>query len=390
MTPELNGRRFTMGDCRLISQQDAEDLVRGATMFGTGGGGSPEEGRRALAEVLAGGLTVGWVDPESIPDGDYTMCVSFMGNRAGLTPEDEGKKLALGLTDFTYPDNMHKAAEVLMEELGFRPKYVVCPELGGSNTPVPLCTAARLGMLVADGDYAGRAVPEIAQCTPCLYGLPILPMVSVDKWGDITVMRAARSCGMAERVGKMLAMAAFGNTALAGFVLSGRDTRRVLVRDTLSESLQVGRAIREALENGRDPVDAGARATRGKVRFVGELARTDAGVVDGYYQGYHRFVGHGEWQGQEARVWFRNENHVMWVGDLVVATSPDLIMQMDPSCGEPVPNHSLELGRSVALLVAPARKVHRSPEAIERLGPRHYGFDIDYRPVSDTAGDGGE
>ncbi|MEW6400072.1 MAG: DUF917 domain-containing protein, partial [Bacillota bacterium] len=249
----------------MISQQDAEDLVRGATMFGTGGGGSPEEGRRALAEVLAGGLTVGWVDPESIPDGDYTMCVSFMGNRAGLTPEDSQKKLALGLTDFTYPDNMHKAAEVLMEELGFPPKYVVCPELGGSNTPVPLCTAARLGMLVADGDYAGRAVPEIAQCTPCLYGLPILPMVSVDKWGDITVMRAARSCGMAERVGKMLAMAAFGNTALAGFVLSGRDTRRVLVRDTLSESLQVGRAIREALENGRDPVDAGARATRGKV-----------------------------------------------------------------------------------------------------------------------------
>lgn len=379
-----------MGEYWLRSQQDAEDLVRGATLFGTGGGGSPEEGRRLLAEALAGGLKVGWVDPESIGDDDYTMCVSFMGNRARPAPEDERKRLSLGLTDFIYPDNMRKAAEVLIEILGFRPKYIVCPELGGSNTPVPLCTAASLGMLAVDGDYAGRAIPEIAQCTPCLYGLPILPMVSVDKWGDITIMRAARNCGMAERVGKMLAMAAFGNTALAGFVLSGRDTKRVLVRNTLSESLQVGRAIREALENGRGPVEAAARATGARVLFVGELARTEAGVDDGYYQGYHCFVGRGEWQGQEARVWFRNENHVMWVGDRVVATSPDLIMQLDASCGEPIPNHSLEVGRTVALLASPARKVHLSPEAIERLGPRHYGFDIDYRPVcAETSPDGG-
>ncbi|KYH31624.1 DUF917 domain-containing protein [Neomoorella mulderi] len=378
-----------MGEFWLKSQQEAEDLVRGATLLGTGGGGSPEEGRRLFSEALAQGLKVGWVDAETIRDDDYTMCVSFMGNRARLTPEDERKKLAMGLTDFTYPDNLVKAAEVLIEVLGFRPKYVICPELGGSNTPGPLCVAAKLDLLVPDGDYAGRALPEIAQCTPCLYGLPMLPMVSVDKWGDITVIRASRNYSMAERVGKMLAMAAFGNTALAGFVLSGKDTKRVLVWHTLSQSLEVGRAIRKALEGGTDPVAAAARATGAKVVFEGELVNAETGVVDGYYQGYHYFIGRGDWQGQEARIWFRNENHLLWIGDGVGATSPDMIMQMDPSSGEPVPNHSLEVGRCVAILVAPARQAHRNKKAIEQLGPRHYGFDIDYSPISvDTEGRG--
>ena len=56
-------------------------------------------------------------------------------------------------------------------------------------------------------------------------------------------------------------------------------------------------------------------------------------------------------------------------------------MVMDAGTGAPYTNADLPEGARVAVLGAPADARLRTPQAVARLGPRHYGYDLDYVPI---------
>ena len=53
---------------------------------------------------------------------------------------------------------------------------------------------------------------------------------------------------MAERIGKMLAVAAFNNTGLAMFLLKAHEMKKMVIPGTISESYRMGKAIHKAKE----------------------------------------------------------------------------------------------------------------------------------------------
>jgi DUF917 family protein len=71
----------------LRSWQECEDFVRGCTVMGIGGGGSPEKGLAALRQAMDEGLTLQWVDPDVIPDDGWTATVYSMGSIAPRSQE---------------------------------------------------------------------------------------------------------------------------------------------------------------------------------------------------------------------------------------------------------------------------------------------------------------
>ena len=164
-----------------------------------------------------------------------------MGNRAPLTDEQKKKMDALGLKTWKYENNLVEAARLLEAYTGEKIGAVVVPELGGANTPGPMAAGINLGAAVVDGDYAGRAIPEIAQATPCLFRKPIYPMASVDKWGNKTVVYETVNAGTGERIGKMLAMAAFGNTGLAMFLMRAEEMKKLVIAGTITECYRLRR-----------------------------------------------------------------------------------------------------------------------------------------------------
>lgn len=364
------------------NDQDIDDLVRGATLLGTGGGGSPEEGGRLLRRELAEGHRIEWVDKEAVSDDEWTACVSFMGNRAPLTAEEKRKRQDLGLHEWKFENNLVEAVRRLQDYLGVGVRVIVAPELGGSNTPGPLATGARLGIPVVDGDYAGRALPEIAQMTPCVLGKPILPIVSVDKWGNSTIIEEAVNYELAERIGKMLAMAAFGNTGLA-FAIQGSVMKEAIIPGTLSECYKLGKAMREIRNRSKHPVDDIVDLCEGWLLFEGKVTEKKWEVIDGYYCGTHQIEGTDRYQGHRLKVWFKNENHLTWLDDKIYVTSPDLITQIDLATCEPIPNHELKEEQSIAIIGMKSREVYRTPKGIELIGPKRYGFDLNYVPIEE-------
>ncbi len=370
-----------MTDLILRSEEEFDDLVVGATFYGTGGGGTPEEGLRLLKREASAGREIKCVAPDSIPDDDWTVCVSFMGNRAPLSDEQKKMMDDLGLKTWKYENNLVEAAKLLEAYTGQKINALVVPELGGANTPGPLATGINLGVSVVDGDYAGRAIPEIAQATPCLFGKPIYPMASVDKWGNKTVVYEAVNAGNGERIGKMLAMAAFGNTGLAMFLLRAEEMKKLVIPGTITECYQLGKEIRTATETGSDILQSVLKCTNGWLLFKGQVVEKKWAVEDGYYVGYHHLRGLDQFEGHEYKVWFKNENHVSWYDEIVDVMSPDLICQVVLKSGKPITNHELQKGQSVALIGLAARDVHRREDFIDQLAPKHYGFELDYIPI---------
>ena len=56
--------------------------------------------------------------------------------------------------------------------------------------------------------------------------------------------------------------------------------------------------------------------------------------------------------------------------------------------GEPITTEILRYGMRVAVLAFPCDPKWRTPKGIDLVGPRYFGYDIDYIPVEQAYGNG--
>ncbi len=368
----------------LRTTQDCEDFVRGLTFLGTGGGGAPERGLQFLRERFARGETLGWQSIEDLPPDAWTATVAGLGGRPPKEGPPQPELAQLGLTAIKYENTLPIALQELAAYAGVKLGALVPGEIGAGNVPVPLVTANALGIPTIDGDYAGgRAIPELSQTIPEVMGKSLFPVVMVDRWGDISIVKAGAGAQMADRIGRMLAMAAYGGVAFACYLMQAREAQTMMAAGSLSQALQVGRALRAAHEQGGDPAASAAEQTQGWVLFKGEVVRTEIESKEAYMFGYgtHHLRGLDGYAGRTMRIWYKNEYHVSWLDERPFVTSPDALAVIDLDTGEPHVNSSIAAGQRVAVLGRKAQPAHRTARGIEALGPRHFGFELDYVPI---------
>jgi hypothetical protein len=242
---------------------------------------------------------------------------------------------------------------------------IVAIELGGSNTPGAVVAAARLGIPAVDGDYTGRAIPEIPQTTPYLNDLPLWPISSVDKYGNLCVIKESVGYEMAERIGKFLAAASFGVAAQAGFLFKGSEMKRAVIPGTLSNCLKIGRTIRQERQAGRDPVKKTVSELHGWLLFEGKVSKKEWEDREGYYWGTHTIAGADAFAGRKLEIWFKNENHISWLDGKPYVTSPDMLIVVDRETGEPYANSAIAEGQHVAVIGLRAIEQFRSPKGLD-------------------------
>jgi DUF917 family protein len=376
-----------MKDIMLQSRQDCEDFVRGLCFMGAGGGGSPERGLRLLLTQLERGRQIHWVHPDTLPDDAWTATVAGMGGRAG--PTGTAEELAdLGCTEEKHDalGRMVAAVRALEDSARVKVEAIVPVEIGASNVPVPIAAALELGLPVVDGDYAGgRAIPEVPQTIPEVLGTSVCPMSFVTRWGDVAVLEETVSTAMADRIGRKIIGAAYGGVGVSCYLLQIKEATKLIATGTLTQALAVGRAIREARESGAGPVSAAISQVGGRLLFVGEVTRSE--IVDedplAFGLGSHELRGLADFADHSFKIWYKNEYHVSWIDDRPFVTSPDSLILVHLSDGEPAISYDFHVGDQVAAVGRKAHDAHRTRRGIELLGPRHFGFDFDYVPMED-------
>lgn len=372
---------FEMSSKKSITNlEEAKIFIEGCTMLGVGGGGNPIEGLKVFSEALEKKGEINWVDVEEIDDDAVAVCTFLMGSTAPLTDEKIRHMTELGLTEKKYPRNMMDAVIEWEAYTNMKADIIVPLEVGGSNLPLPMAIGRMLDKTIVDGDYAGRAIPEIFQISLMAENVNFCPAVSFDKYGNVCIMKDAISITLAERIGKYLSEVAFGSTALAGFPISGKQLKRLLVRGSVSKAYEVGKLLTKARSKEGNLADL-LKTVGMKCIFRGEVVKKEWRDEEGYYMGYHTLSGTQDFAGKELKMYFKNETHIAWIDGVYFASSPDLICTVEPNIMKPLRNDDIKVGNEIEVYVAGCDPVLKTEKVIKYLEPRYFGFDIDYKEI---------
>ncbi len=355
---------------RLVCEGDLDDVARGAAVLGTGGGGNPYIGKLLAQQAIRRHGPVTLVDVEEVPDDALIAQSAMMG-----APTVMVEKVPAG-------DEARTAFEALQAFLGRPITHVTCGEAGGINSTIPFVVAASMGLPLADADGMGRAFPELQMLIPSMCGIPATPMAIADEKGNVGIFRTVDN-HWTERLARS-ATIDMGCTALiALYAMSGRQLKKTAVRGTLSLAQALGQAVREANRAHRDAVAELCRRLRGRLLFRGKVSDVWRRTEAGFAKGAARMDGLGGCAGSALEVRFQNE-HLLAIRDgHVVASVPDLIIVLDAETGEPITTEEIRYGHRVVVLGAPCDPRWRTPQGLKLVGPRYFGYDLDYRPLEE-------
>jgi uncharacterized protein len=372
----------------LSDVQTIEDFVTGLAFFGTGGGGGRlEDGIEMLVPFVKRGQPITLVRPEELPDDTWTCSVSSFGGRDPDAPPPAAELASCGLVSekLTLVERMVAAVRELEEFRGVRVGALVSVELGSAATVGTILAGLALGIPTLDSDYVGRAKPEVGQSKIAMHGGRRTPMVFVDRWGNVTIVKSTVTDLMADRLGRQISVAAYGRgVGAGGHLFRLAEARKGLVRGSLLAAIPVGTALR-AGAGARDPLAPLVEVTRGGVLFTGIAAGTEWESDEPYT--FRKFTytieGTGRCAGQRCRIWVKNEHHVVWRDGTVVGTSPDILVVLDAETNRPLSTRGeVTPGRHVVVFgMAPLDPEWHSPQGLALLGPRHFGFDFDHVPL---------
>jgi DUF917 family protein len=352
-----------------LSLDDIEALAVGAWILGTGGGGSPYLGLLNMRRLYAEGYRVRLMPPEALADDDWVAVVSNMG--APLVGQER-------LTDSR---TIARAVTLMEEHRGIAFRAIMALEIGGGNSIQPLMAAAHLGKPVVDADTMGRAYPEAQMTSVAVGGLRPYPLTTVDCRGIEAIVEKVPSWKWMERVSRKICVEYGSIASTCKAPRTGSEVKDWSIPHTTTKAIAIGHAVRNAQTKHDDPIEAILSVEPGKVLFRGKVVDVERRTTEGFLRGRATLSGLDEDRNTRVAIDFQNEWIVAWRDGEAMAMSPDLICVLDSVAGEAVGTETIRYGQRVTVIVLPPPVVFTTPKGLEYVGPRAFGYDLDYKPV---------
>jgi uncharacterized protein len=352
-----------------ISLDDIESLAVGAWILGTGGGGSPYLGLLNMRRLYAEGHPVELISPFDLDDDDWVAVVSNMG--APLVGQER-------LADSR---NIARAVEIQEDLLGQKFRAVMSLEIGGGNGIQPLMAAAHLGLPVVDADTMGRAYPEAQMTSVAVGELRPYPCVLYDPRGVEAVVTRVPNWRWMERASRKICVEMGSIASTCKAPRTGAEVKEWGIHLTVSKAIGIGCRVREAQRRHQDPIAAVLDEAGGKLLFRGKVVDVARRATEGFLRGRVVIEGLDDDRGARLEIAFQNEWVVAWRDGTPLAMSPDLICVLDTVSGEACGTETIRYGRRVTVVALPAPPVFLTPKGLDHVGPRAFGYDLDFQSV---------
>ncbi len=368
-----------------LSIQNAYDMLTGVGILGTGGGGDPVGFGKPMVDWDYRKGRVYEATPSSeIKDDAFIVCGGYMGSVSAFT--SIGDMLKTWETRY----ELHEAMKVSERITGKKVDHLVPFELGGTNTTVMLSLAARAGITTVDGDGLGRSAPETQMITFVGYGIELCPMPVVSKNGSIIIVEKTTSPALADEIGRFAVVKDGGAGANNHYYQTGAQLKEAVVPDSISKSIRLGEAIRDANENKQDPIEAfldimpdSQRVASGKITEVKGEDRAGHWHVS-------VTIAPDDLKGN-LQIVVKNEYMMALFDDEPIVMFPDLICIHYPDTGHGVMSSNLKEGMDIVVTAMPAHERLRYAANTEigrkAFSPERYGHpELKYKPMEDIIG----
>ena len=350
-----------------ITDDDVEDLAFGCALLGTGGGGSVGGAILETRSAIRKFGSVEVVQLKDLPANGLVMPICGIG-----APTISFEMLNNGGEAYLLRQEVERV-------FSKRVVAVMASEIGGSNGVEPVMWASRLGLPIVDADTMGRAFPEVQMGSFFVRGLPLTPIILVDFQGNVVTITPT-SGASAESDSRAFTIAAGGVALMADYINPAATMIGNVIIGSLSRAIEIGRAVR----GSTDPIKKLSLLLGAQTLITGKISeikrRTDAGFV----RGSITISGTGIDAGREVRIEIQNENLIATENSRVLASVPDLISVLDTQTGAAISTEEAKYAMRVTAMAWPCDPLWRTAQGLKTVGPRAFGYDIEYVPVENS------
>lgn len=370
-----------------ITPADIPALALGSSVLACGGGGNAYYGQLVAQDLLERHGAVRVIDLDEMAPDRLAVSPGIMG--APLVGIEKPPSLpALGA-----------GFETVRRSVGDRIAAFVAVEVGGTQSMLPLLLGALNRLPLLDGDGMGRAFPEAQMCTFLIYGMrPGVPFAMSDDhgllWrvGSFPWQIPGAHFGGTGRLGRFVGLglervfrrycARKGGWIYFTATFDHPSLQRTLVRGSMRLALDLGRAVERARTGDPHAFEAVLGAAGGKLLFRGKIVDLERRFRGGYDWGTLRIEGVDTDRGRCTLIDFKNEYLILRVDEEVVLTVPDLLTLVETESRLPVTTEVVRPGLRVDVLGLPSTPLYNTPEALRVVGPRAFGYEIPFVPLS--------
>ncbi|MUM64883.1 DUF917 family protein [Acidianus infernus] len=319
---------------------DLYKLAIGSAILGSGGGGNPFLGYKLLkAKMLEYNLS--YVETtDDIDDSDFIIGVGGMGS-----PLIGIEKLPAG---YEYYNSML----ILSKFMRKRFTKISPIEIGGINSLVPFMASIFAKVPVIDGDYEGRAFPELYMTTMHFSGFSATPMAITDERGNYAIISTADNL-LAEKIARDITVRFGGRGYISIYPTNGEDYTKGAILGSVSLAYEIGNKLAE------EGLDEMLSYANGRIVFQGKIIDVRKFNVSGFNIGFISLEGLEEFKGSTATIIFKNEYLCFVKDSKCEVLSPEIITLLDYNHRNVITSDSLKYGLKVVVVTISVDKKWR-------------------------------
>ena len=353
-----------------LTLEDLDEMVLGATLLGTGGGGDPYIARLMARQAMEDYGSVNIVSPSELDPDGLVLTVAVIG-----APTVISEKVPAG-PEFTGVVN------ALSSYLGKKPVAIMPIEVGGMNTIIPLAVAAEMGLPVIDADSMRRAFPQIEMTVFTLAGIPASPMSVADEKGNVMVFETTTN-QVAERLARSAVMQLGLANGISCYPMTVQQVADHGIQGSMTYCIELGRRLMAVQKGVPGAYDAFLEFAEAKKYFSGKIIDLDRRTTDGFAKGTV-VIEHLTDPNRTMRIEIQNELLLAFEDGIPIVTTPDLICILDHENAQPITTETLAYGQRVDVIGMPCVPEWHQPGMLELVGPKAFGYDIPYVPMGEV------
>lgn len=356
---------------RELTLDDLDDMVLGATLLGTGGGGDPYIARLMVRQAMEDFGSVQIIEPAELDPDGLVLTVAVVG-----APTVIVEKVPAG-TEFT------ACVRALASYLGKEPVALMPIEVGGMNTLIPLAVAAEMGLPVIDADSMRRAFPQIEMTVFTLAGIPASPISVADEKGNRVVFETI-SNQVAERLVRSSVMQLGMANGISCYPMTASQIGQHGIQGSMTYCVELGRKLAAVQRGEQDAFDEFLAFSEGRLFFSGKIIDIDRRTTEGFARGTVVLEALGD-PSRTLRVEIQNELLIAFEDGVPVITTPDLICFLDYENAQPITTETLAYGQRINVIGLPCAPEWHQPGMLELVGPQAFGYNVEYVPMGVNA-----
>ena len=370
---------------KTLTKLDLMDYVFGAVILGCGGGGEAEWGKTMIEDAFKGGYKFKLAGASEIDDGALLCILAGVGGGVNKEIEDKVAPYFLKFpeTGDSRTRQLQKSAGELSEYVGKEFYAYIASETGGGNGILPMYLNALEGKPSVDADCCGRAKPEMGLSLTNVAGISVTPLVMVSPFMETVILKTSVDDCRAEDITRNVAVACGGGVTVARCPATVSDYKKGMAANQVTRCIRIGEAIRKAKGARDDPEPPFVKTSDAHRIFEGKVSSFESEGKGGFDWGDWIIEGTGSYKGHRMRVWFKNENLMGWIDENPRIVCPDLICIVESRSFEGLSNFvqsGTHNNKNVKVYGIKAFDLWRTAKGLEIFGPKHFGFDIEYRP----------